>query len=126
MLKIFALVACCLALLIYFKQIKPEFSYLLRLCVIIAVFGFLISGISSLAENLTSRFSDFQSMSAYIKTCLKILGISLAAQAVSDICKDCGENALSSLTETVGKVVIVILVFPIAENLLELSVGLLT
>jgi len=126
MLKVFALVACGVAMLIYFKQIKPEFSYLIRLCVITAVFGFLISGISSLSDSLTSQFSQFADVSSYIKITLKILGISLATQAVSDICKDCGENALSSLTETVGKVVIVILVLPIAEKLLELSVGLLS
>ncbi len=44
---------------------------------------------------------------------------------VSDICKDCGESALSTLTETVGRIAVIILVFPIAEKLLELSVGML-
>lgn len=126
MLRIFALTACCLAMLIYFRQIKPEFSYLLRLCVTAAVFAFLISGISTLSDSLYSRFSEFSNISAYIKICLKILGISLVTQAVSDICKDCGESALSSLTQTVGKLVIVILILPIAENLLELSMGLLS
>lgn len=125
MLKIFVLVICCLALLIYFRQIKPEFSYLLRLCVIALVFGFLISGISVLSENLSYRFSQFASLSEYVKICLKILGISLATQTVSDICKDCGESALSTLTETVGRIAVIILVFPIAEKLLELSVGML-
>ena len=89
------------------------------------VFGFLISGISVLSENLSYRFSQFASLSEYVKICLKILGISLATQTVSDICKDCGENALSTLTETVGRIAVIILVFPIAEKLLELSVGML-
>lgn len=60
-----------------------------------------------------------------MKICLKILGISLATQTVSDICKDCGESTLSTLTETVGRIAVIILVFPIAEKLLELSVGML-
>lgn len=88
-------------------------------------FGFLISGISVLSENLSYRFSQFASLSEYVKICLKILGISLATQTVSDICKDCGESALSTLTETVGRIAVIILVFPIAEKLLELSVGML-
>lgn len=112
-------------MLIFFKQIKPEFSYLLRLSVIAVVFIFIIDTVSDISRSLLSDYSEFEQMAEYIKISLKILGISLITQCVSDICKDSGENALSSLSEIIGKTVITVLVLPIVKTLVELSVSLL-
>ena len=56
---------------------------------------------------------------------MKILGISLIAQFVVDLCRDAGENALASQTEIASKVLILIMTLPLFETVINIVTGLL-
>lgn len=58
-----------------------------------------------------------------LKILLKALGLCLVAQIASDVCKDCGESALSTSVELVGKLSIVLMALPVAAQLIEISLG---
>lgn len=51
---------------------------------------------------------------------IKAIGIGYISQFSSDVCKDAGVNNLSSKIEFAGKISILLLCIPVANNLLEI------
>lgn len=62
----------------------------------------------------------------YTGTLLKSLGICFICQFSSDICKDAGQNALSSKVELAGKIMILILALPLIDEVLSTATSLLS
>lgn len=56
---------------------------------------------------------------------VKILGITLITQFIIDLCRDSGENALASQTEITSKILILIMVMPMFEAVMNIVSGLL-
>ncbi len=78
--------------------------------------GDIISGIKSVGEQ--------SGAGAYIGLMFKILAVTLITQAVSDICRDNGENALASACEFGAKAVVLTLVFPLFEAVIDTVGGM--
>lgn len=118
-LKMCGLVLCALIVCIVFKNLKSEFSLLIRITITVGV------SIISLAliEPLFSFIDEISKSTAvygYLPTLIKALGIALAVQITSDICKDAGEGALSERIELFGKAQILLLSIPLIKNLFKL------
>ena len=123
MLKIFLIAFVALAAIVLLKQIKPEFALLLKFAVLLLL-GFLVfSEVSDAASEIFSFGERVSIDSEMIKILLKALGLCLVAQIASDVCKDCGESALSTSVELVGKLSIVLMALPVAAQLIEISLG---
>ena len=123
MLKIFLIAFVALAAIVLLKQIKPEFALLLKFAVLLLL-GFLVFSEVSDAVSEIFSFGERASIdSEMLKILLKALGLCLVAQIASDVCKDCGESALSTSVELVGKLSIVLMTLPVAAQLIEISLG---
>lgn len=123
MLKIFLIAFVALAAIVLLKQIKPEFALLLKFAVLLLL-GFLVFSEESDAVSEIFSFGERVSIdSEMLKILLKALGLCLVAQIASDVCKDCGESALSTSVELVGKLSIVLMALPVAAQLIEISLG---
>ena len=123
MLKIFLIAFVALAAIVLLKQIKPEFALLLKFAVLLLL-GFLVFFEVSDAVSEIFSFGERVSIdSEMLKILLKALGLCLVAQIASDVCKDCGESALSTSVELVGKLSIVLMALPVATQLIEISLG---
>lgn len=123
MLKIFLIAFVALAAIVLLKQIKPEFALLLKFAVLLLL-GFLVFFEVSDAVSEIFSFGERVSIdSEMLKILLKALGLCLVAQIASDVCKDCGESALSTSVELVGKLSIVLMALPVAAQLIEISLG---
>lgn len=123
MLKIFLIAFVALAAIVLLKQIKPEFALLLKFAVLLLL-GFLVFSEVSDAVSEIFSFGELVSIdSEMLKILLKALGLCLVAQIASDVCKDCGESALSTSVELVGKLSIVLMALPVAAQLIEISLG---
>lgn len=123
MLKIFLIAFVALAAIVLLKQIKPEFALLLKLAALLLL-GFLAFSVVSDAVTEIFSFGERVSIdSEMLKILLKALGLCLVAQIASDVCKDCGESALSTSVELVGKLSIVLMALPVAAQLIEISLG---
>lgn len=90
----------------------------------------IITGIIILASAVSSMYpivvfaeeiSKENSYSLYFSTVLKALGIGIAAQTASDICRDSGENAVASKLEFAAKVGILLLGLPVIREILSLT-----
>lgn len=123
MLKIFLIAFVALAAIVLLKQIKPEFALLLKFAVLLLL-GFLVfSEVSDAVSEIFSFWERVSIDSEMLKILLKALGLCLVAQIASDVCKDCGESALSTSVELVGKLSIVLMALPVAAQLIEISLG---
>lgn len=125
MLKIFGILFIGLTCIVILKQLKPEYAYLLRLAVTVPAIILLITMI----ENMLTELIAFESIStaylSYFKIAIKVLGICYLSQTGSDICKDCGETALSTQVELIGRIATVTVSLPIIKELLEFSMSLI-
>ena len=101
----------------------------LKLCGI-AVIGVCAALIMRAASAVSSMYpivvfaeeiSKGNSYSLYFSTVLKALGIGIAAQTASDICRDSGENAVASKLEFAAKVGILLLGLPVIREILSLT-----
>lgn len=112
--------------IVIFKQIKPEYAFLLRLALTVPVTVLLIS----LIQNVFNSFSAYDSFTGgyfeYLKIAVKVLGVCYLSQTGSDICRDCGEAALATQVELVGRIAALTVSLPVLKELLEFSVSLIS
>ena len=125
MIKISGIVIVSLLLIIFLKESKREFAFILSIAVSVILFVTLINdfqGIISAVYNLTN---SVENISNYISLLVKILCISLLSQFVIALCRDAGENALASQTEIASKILILVMTLPLFESVIEIITGLL-
>ena len=109
-------VLCALAAVIM-KQIKGEYSALIRLCGTLIIFG-------ALALTAADIFSDVggilleDGLSGYARIMAKALGLALLSRICADICRDLGEVAVGSGIELGGKLAILSLCIPLIGELM--------
>lgn len=87
-----------------------------------------VTAASELAKIINSvlSYAAFSSSTLeYSKLMLKILGITLITQLVCDICRDNGENALASMTQAVAKIIVISLLLPLFETVINIVGGLI-
>ena len=90
----------------------------------VLLYGGLLALLLPLLEALKGMTEGY-ALSTHAGLMLKCLGIALAAQIVSDLCRDMGEGTVGSLLETAAKALILLLALPTVEGLLETVKGLL-
>lgn len=125
MIKIAAFVIISLFLIIFLRDTKREFAIILTVACAIILFVTVADDLYSVAQSIYNLSSGMNNVHSYITLMLKILGISLIAQFVSDLCRDAGENALASQTETASKNIILIMTLPLFETVINIVTGLL-
>ncbi len=123
MLKTIVLCLGAVLLLILLKQSRPEYAFLLKMAVLLLILLSLFGGISTASNKFSALWQAVGTDSALLKVMLKALGLALTAQIASDICRDSGENALSSAVELAGKLGIVLMALPVAAELVEICLG---
>lgn len=125
MIQILAVTIVGMFLSILLRQYKREYSIAVEIATVIAVMGMIISKIAAIAQRLLDLSSNIGLNASYIKLLIKVLGVCIITQLVSDICKDSGENAMSSQVELAGKIIVISLSLPIVEVLIQLVAGII-
>ena len=123
-IKACGIVLCAVVVSAVFKNIKNEYSLLIRLLITVSVFGVSLSifyPVLKFIEDISRNTSIHQ----YIPVLFKSLGISFAVQITSDICKDAGESSLGERICFFGKAEILAISLPLIKNLLTLCQGLI-
>ncbi len=124
MMQVFGIAAVCLLLAVFLKSQNKMFALLVTLGG--AVLIFLIS--SDAAFNVFDALSDIEDSAGYTGTyvtmMLKVLGISIVTQVVCDICRDNGESALASQTEIASKIMVLAMLLPLFQTVIQIVTGL--
>ena len=102
---------------IIIKQIKGEFSPLIRICGAVIIFGAVIFEMGGVLSDLLS-ITEGRGLDSYAIVLLKALGIALVTKICSDICKDCGEGTVAGGIELGGKLAILVICIPLIGELI--------
>ena len=112
------MIATLLSLLI--KKQRPEFAMLIPITAAAAV----IAVVAPYFSSIIYQFRDIAESSGvdiqYMEIVIKIVGVAYLAQFASEMCRDCGENAIASKIEFGAKIIIVAMSLPIVYRLLSL------
>lgn len=125
MIKISGIVIIALLLSVLLRNYRSEFSLLVVICASIIIFIMISEDLNTIVVRFSEITEDVTGTKQYINLMLKVLGISLIAQLLSDLCRDSGESALATQAETAAKVIILIISFPLFESVIEIVTGLL-
>lgn len=125
MIKIAGIILISLLMIIILKQTKREFALILSIACAVILFVTVADDFFSIAQRIFDLSTGIDNLDTYISLLMKILGISLIAQFIVDLCRDAGENALASQTETASKILILMMTLPLFETVVNIITGLL-
>lgn len=117
----FVVLLCTIAL----KKYNFTYAVLLSICGAIILFFSISDKISELIDELKNISSSITGVTSYVALMLKVLSIILIGEFASEICRDNGENAISSVIETGTKIIIITMVMPLFTSILSIVTGLL-
>ena len=125
MIKIASIALIALILIILLKRTNKEFVFLITIAATVILFGIIIDDFFDVINRIYSISSSIDNLNYYVSLMVKILGITLITQFIIDLCRDSGENALASQTEITSKILILIMVMPMFEAVMNIVSGLL-
>ena len=125
MIKIFSIIMITLLIVIFLNRTQPEFSLLVIIAAVILIFAIISNDLYAVVQRLTSLSDKVGNVQPYIKLMLKILGLSLIAQLVSDMCRDCSQTTLANQAEIASKIIILVMTLPLFEAVIDIVTGLL-
>ncbi len=124
MIKIVGISFCVLMCALLLKNYNRTFSAILSIAGGSILFLAVSDKINDIVSAIIDVSSSVSSTAPYIKLMLKVLGITLITQFVSDVCRDNGESAMASITETASKIVVISIILPLFETVISIVSGL--
>jgi len=125
MIKVVGIVLTALIINIVLKNYSKEFTFLISIVCTIIIFTLISKDLKGIVDRLTSISNEISVLLPYIKIMLKILGISMIAQLLSDLCRDNGENTLANQTELSAKIIILVTALPLFTTIMDIMIGML-
>lgn len=125
MIKIALISLTALILIVILKRTNKEFAFILSIAAAVILFGIIINDFADVINRIYEISSQLDNLNSYIILMVKILGITLITQFIIDLCRDSGENALASQTEITSKILILVMVMPLFEAVMNVISGLL-
>lgn len=125
MMQIIGISICGLLLTVLLRDYNKTISIIVMLSAAIIIFLLVLDGLSGVFTYIAEISSGAESTAEYIKLMMKVLGITLISQFAADMCRDAGENTLANQTETAAKIIVVLMVLPLFEAVLNIITGLL-
>ena len=111
-------VAVYILLLVFIREVKPEYATVLSV-----LFGvFMLLQAFPLANDILEYIKTFVVPDGdllYMKILYKAVGVSFVCQYVSEICHECGFDAIASKTELLGKIYMTALSLPLIEQIFK-------
>lgn len=125
MIKVVGIVLTALIINIVLKNYSKEFTLLINIVCTIIIFTLISKDLKGIVDRLTSISNEISVLLPYIKIMFKILGISMIAQLLSDLCRDNGENTLANQTELSAKIIILVTALPLFTTIMDIMIGML-
>lgn len=125
MIKIIAIVFCSLLLNIILKDYAKGFCVFINIVSAGIVFLMIFNDLKIIIKQVDTLTQSVGVITPYIKIMLKILGISMLAGLLSDLCRDNGENTLANQTELSAKIIILVTALPLFSTIINIMTGIL-
>lgn len=118
---VMCVIICCLLI----KKEAPSYVSVIVLMTSLFIAIYMLSSFSVVTGYIGVLINSVDIERGYIKIIMKITGLSIATQFVSDICRDNGFSAVASQLELLCRVSIVFISMPVIIALLEMVNGCL-
>lgn len=102
-----------------FRHGKTEYSTGIALGVSVLIFFGVLGQLEILADAVRDIGELINLDGAYVRTMLKMIGITYVAELASGICKDAGYQAIAVQLEIFGKLLIMALSIPVLQTVLQ-------
>lgn len=125
MIKIVVFCITALLLVVFLRQIKPEYSLIATVASGAAVLIYLVAELYTPLYEILNKLNSYgisNNLTAYI---LKALGICFITKFGAELCTDFGQSSLASKVELAGKTAVFILSMPLIEEILNTGINLL-
>lgn len=106
-------------LAIQFKNGRSEYGIYISMAVSLIIFGLILSKLQIFVELVRQVGGYIEIDTSFVRTLMKMLGITYVAELASAICKDAGYQAIAGQIEIFAKLFILGLSVPILLSLLE-------
>lgn len=114
-----------LALLgILLKKYSPLSAAAISVAGCVVLFLFIADSFASILSTLGKLSESFDYISTYVRLMIKALGICILAQIIVDMCLDAGEKAVATMVELCAKIIIVVMILPLFETLINIISGI--
>ena len=115
-----------LTALVILRQYKPEWAPLLRGTVTVIALGMMLTMAATVIDYLRELTAGTEVLSGEAwSLLLKALGVAFLTETAAAICRDSGEAGLATWVETVGRLEILLLSFPLIRTVIDTVTALL-
>jgi len=120
---VFCILGAVLCLVLKEYQ-KPQ-AILLGITVVVVVLLAVMPQVRSIKETASQLFAESSLQPEWFALICKAIGIAWLTQLGTDLCKDCGENAIASAVELCGKIFLAVLSLPLFVTLSQTVLGVI-
>ncbi len=119
-----ALALCFACLGTVLAKLHPDILPIYKTAVGVVCMLYLLTLLEPVAEYIKKLTGD-GALPSFFTVLMKSLGIALLCGSAADICRDCGDSALGTKVESVGKAMIILLSLPVLKYLLDSATSLM-
>lgn len=116
--KITVLSLVFILLSVLLKNYRPEYVFLLRVFGITIIIYYALEYVEKFINSFSSAFNDFNIDSSHISLLIKIVGIAIITDFISDILIDNGETAMANTVTIFSKFIVLYLTFPVLNGII--------
>ena len=110
---------------IIIRKYQPEYVFILRFFIIIFVVFLSLDYIEDFISSTIETFNLFFIDSSHISLMIKVLGISILTDFISDTLNDNGETALSNIITILARIIIILLSLPVLNGVIAFCLKLI-
>jgi len=118
-LKILAFCLISAVLVLFFKQQRQEYAFVILVASTIMVLSVLISNLLPAMEEIKLLISRSGIDIQYFKTAIKAMFIAYLTEFVANTCRDFGQSSLAAKAELAGRASIFIISIPLLTTVLK-------
>lgn len=118
MLKIAVIGIVGVVTALFLKSVKPEYSVYIGLATGVIIFFYAVSKLETILAGIYQIQAYLPLDMVYIKSLIKIIGVTYLAEFTVGICKDAGFATIANQVEIFGKLAVLAFGMPIITALL--------
>ena len=107
------------------KEQKPYMALCIGLLTGTGICLLLMPHLSALVSFVKQLYTSVGGEDAYFQALMKVTGISILSKITSDVCRDAGQQAISSAVSMAGRILCVCLCLPQVASIFTLLTGLI-